>query len=518
MPIKSIKNWKALSVFFLLLFIILVFRLVYSVPIEFNGESITKWGFGRLIWETQEWGIFLNDHHQLRWFVMIPQVLLASLFPEGYSSYYYTPILAFSLFTLGTITLVEFEKSVFVLPALLLVVISIEPLSHAMASQVNSGAFGLFAVIIGIYFVTAYEKGNNYLYLCIGAGFFFCAYGSHVTYLMFSAAPIVYLALNRKNIKAVIVFGITLILLFFVELTVFNLLSHGELAGGRLARIVEVKQWGSSRTIGSVRLKGGDYYELQDFFDRWRQLPKYSLLIGVMFVVSSLRLLSRKYRDRMPGTVWLMFYSAAAYGLAVSFPIIGIKPLELALDLHSRYLAPFFPLASVFVVWTFAELVGYRSNIARSTIPIAAFLFLTTGFLWGSMNYRCLEEILPGYSNTVDTLSEDVFCRSFRYSQEQNIYPAPDSFVFRADRYYKSFSSDYVAGQVSLFGSTRLPVFEWVVKITHPEAKFKETVNGWYSIDGVDKQQCAMELGQFDSPQQNYRPCLGIIMSREIFD
>ena len=64
----------------------------------------------------------------------------------------------------------------------------------------------------------------------------------------------------------------------------------------------------------------------------------------------------------MPPGIWLCFYGASIYGVAISFPVIGLSPIRLALDLHSRYLALFFPLASVFVVWLVYLFASYSGR------------------------------------------------------------------------------------------------------------------------------------------------------------
>ena len=110
------------------------------------------------------------------------------------------------------------------------------------------------------------------------------------------------------------------------------------------------------------------------------------------------------------------------------------------------------------------------------------------------------------------------YCRVFRYSQEQNIYPAPTAFVFRADDYYRNFNEDYLGGKVALFGASRIGVFRAFIGAQYPEAPFIKTKDGWYSVDGKDKDQCVMELGQTEAFRDNYTECTGQLMGREVFD
>ena len=131
--------------FMLIAFVVLVlFRLVYSTPIEFNGESILKWHMGRVLFQTQDWGLLLGSHHELRWSVVFPNILLGMFFPSGYLSYYITPIIFFSAFTVSCTIFLRHERPPVLLCLFFVCVVSFDPMGHVMASQVNSGAFGLF--------------------------------------------------------------------------------------------------------------------------------------------------------------------------------------------------------------------------------------------------------------------------------------------------------------------------------------------------------------------------------------
>ena len=111
-----------------------------------------------------------------------------------------------------------------------------------------------------------------------------------------------------------------------------------------------------------------------------------------------------------------------------------------------------------------------------------------------------------------------IYCKLFRYSQEQNIYPAPMAFIFRADDYYNNFNDDYFQGNVALFAGTRIGAFRDFIGAQHPDVPFIKTGNGWYSVDGEDKDQCVMELGQTKTARENYRECVDKPMGREVFD
>ena len=499
---------------------VVVFRIIYSVPIEFNDESVFKWELARQFLISADLRLSSGDHHNLRWAVILPQTPMAVAFPGKWFSYYITPIAFWSLFAIACLGFFRKEHHSFSLGLLFLVVITVEPLGHAMASQVNSGAFGLLYVVCGIYALLAYDKTARKVYLMLAALGFFFAYGAHLTYAVFFGAPVLFLFFNRRDIKGIVLFLSMLAALLGLEVLILSMMSGGEVQGGRFAEIARMKTWGSvdpitgidNTTMGSTRWKGAEPYAVHHFFDRWRMLPKYSLMAGVMFIVATGALMSPRLRKEMPNGVWLCFYAAGIYGVAVSFPIIGVQPLQLALDLHSRYLAPFFPLAAVFVVWVLGailqNILGKRAGVFLGFGSVLLF----SVFVVGSINYRCTAEISSTGRLGTDFSMENLYCRVFRYTQEQVIYPSPSVFALRADQYYSAFADDYVSGRVALYGHTRIGAFRWFVQAQYPSAEFLETPNGWFSIDGEDKPMCVKELGQFARVEDNYHACGGVKM------
>lgn len=503
------RNWG----FFLLgLAALCLFRVIYSVPIEFNGESIRKWEVARQLATLGNWEVLLSDHHQLRWGVILPQVVFSWLISDHWFGYYLTPMLFWSLVVVGSIRL--FDPGSLILPVGLgyFIAVASEPLGHAMGSQFNSGAFGLLYVLCGIYALLGYVEKGRIGYLLLAALGFFCAYGAHLTFIVFAGAPIVFLLLINKDVRATAVFCIAFAILLGMEAVILYVLSDGGIQGGRMVEVARMKTWGDSM-MGATHFRGQEPFELRHFIDRWRMLPKYSLAIGILFVVCSLSLLSPKTRSNIPDGVLLSFLVAGIYGIAVSFPIIGLNPIRLVLDLHSRYLAPFFPFAIVFIVWAFVFLLKSRMR-SDAHLKGALYGLVLIGFAvfaWGSVSYRCADEVLESNKSNYSPANH-TYCRFFRYSQEQNIYPSPDLFALNADSYYREFGQDYVTGGVALYGFTRIGAFVWFISAIYPDAKFIETKNGWFTVDGKEKPFCVKELGNFTAPSENYVDCIGLTM------
>ena len=101
-------------------------------------------------------------------------------------------------------------------------------MGHVMASQVNSGAYGLFYCVLGFIFLVRYLDKGGVANVVLCSGFLFFAYAAHITYIVFCAAPVLYLGLNKKDKKGLLMFIVTFGLLFLFETLLLSLLSSGD--------------------------------------------------------------------------------------------------------------------------------------------------------------------------------------------------------------------------------------------------------------------------------------------------
>jgi hypothetical protein len=519
------SNRTTVVIFITSLFVVLIFRLIYSTPIEIDGDSIGKWFSAASIARDGKWGIVINNalysewgmilesHHYLRWSIMLPQIIVAKILPSRYESYYVLPILLYVVFTVLCMSVFSTSQKNARLSSLFLlgVMLSIDPISHVMASQLKTVAFGLFYFAIGIVSFLHYVKYGRVWWLLLTAVFFFLAYGAHITYITFSLAPMLVLVLHLRRYQASFIFFAILTMLFLAEFFLTGaILGDAESA----ARIQHIVTGGTYQAVTTPRGSGAEL-EYADLFRRWKLVPKYNFFVLIGYLLGGSLLALKRMRRSMPIAIWLFFYAAGIYGLAVTFPVVDIEPLRLAMALHNRYLAPFFPLALVFIIWV----VWYWSShkkVIRKTLPIGASTILTIVFFGGSYSYSCIDEVSSAKS-LIDM--ERYYCHSFRYSQNGNIFPAPDAFVFSAQRYYEDFNRDYLTGEISLFGGTRTGILATMIRFSEASATFVPTSKGWYSVDGQDKEWCVMELvNTAETLQQNYRYCAGQEMSREVFN
>jgi hypothetical protein len=485
--------------------VLIIFRVLYSTPIEFNTESFFKFAIGQEIAQTNNWGLLLDDHHTLRWSVIIPQVIISTLFPYSYTAYYITPILFFVSFSILCTFLNSSTTPWSSSNIALLAIISCDPMTHVMASQLNSEGFGLLYAGAGFLLAHKYATSGRWLTLAISSLLLFLAYGAKAYFLVFAAGPLLYFLFFQKNYHAVAILLGSFLVCTFIESLALYIVSDGEIVTGRVLRILETHPTQNTSSGFTESLVPGH------FLVRWRLLPKFNVFVLVLFIFSASLFASNKsIRTAAPPAVLICFLAALMYVIAISFPISGIDPLRLVVRLQKRYLAPFFPLALVVIFWLMSHIIQRYSKITQLTlvsVPTAVVVML---FSFGSTSYRCHDEIgsiTHLWSPLKYNIFEEVYCRVFRHSQEQNIYPSPDAFMTQAENYYRAFNQDYLAGVVSLGGDTRVGVFKDLIRAKHPEATFIENESDWYSVNGETTDWCITELGQTDLPQANYRNC-----------
>ena len=299
-----------LSLFFICsLIVLLVFRVIYSTPVEIDGDSVGKWLSASSVARYGQWSVMEWDHHQLRWSIMLPQILVAKIIPWRYESYYILPMLFYSLFTVicMLVLLTKVGRSEWAWTLLLAIAMSIDPISHVMASQLKTVAFGLFYLSIGILIFGYYLNNQRVCLLLLSALFFFLSYGSHITYLVFSVAPLLVLVLHLKAYRSAVIFGCALLVLLLTE-SVLTSLYFGGIEN--LGRIHNIMLGTSHQPVTTARGLAGSKLEYGDLFTRWRLVPKYNFLILVGYLLGISLLLIKRIRQSIPISIWLFFYSA----------------------------------------------------------------------------------------------------------------------------------------------------------------------------------------------------------------
>ena len=83
----------------------------------------------------------------------------------------------------------------------------------------------------------------------------------------------------------------------------------------------------------------------------------------------------------------------------------------------------------------------------------------------------------------------------------------PTAFVLNAQEFYRTFAFDYLNGTIAVPGGELAPLYEILVNVTDHDVSFVETEKGWYSVDGLEKTKCVLNLGATKISRSDYVSC-----------
>lgn len=401
--------------FLLAVGVLFLLRSLWTYPIE-HGDAIEKYFYAAEILRTGDWSILLTNHHTLRWAAMLPQTGLTWLLNNRYEVFYIPPLLMFSayfvLIVFSLRKLLNFSQQL-----LLGTLLFFEHMSFHTSNQYFITGLGVFCAFAGVLALVRTTK-RQYAGVVLAAVLFFVAYGAHVTYLSFAVGGFLWLMFFHKNLTKVIVFTLTILILFLFETLVFNYMSDWQLTFGRIQALATGEHIGRNSTYTPV--------VVSQLFTRWMILPWTQLLLCLGFITAGVWLVRQKRHGRsVPALIECTFLVGLGFAVGVTFAIFSIDPLRPMMPLRPRYLVPFFPFASIMSVYILssvsARLAGQTGGRRGFAVVLAFTMFLL---------------IYSSYKI-------DFFRSKF------------EAFLWQADREYSEYSSRFVHGELILVGKAR---------------------------------------------------------------
>jgi len=223
------NNFDSRTIGFFIVSIVIVFlvRSVWTFPMETGGDAVIKFVKAADIIRTGNWDILLQNHHTMRWSILVPQAFLSWTVGTRYEIYYILPLLSFALYFL--IILYALKEHLNSSQLILLgVLLFVNPMSFRDSSQLMTAGPGIFYAISACFMLSKCPK-RSYFSVIVAAFLFFCAYGSHATYVSFAAGGFLWLAFVQRSWKFSLIFAGTLFGLLIVESLFFNYFSNCEL-------------------------------------------------------------------------------------------------------------------------------------------------------------------------------------------------------------------------------------------------------------------------------------------------
>jgi len=453
---------KTMVVLLVSIIFLFLLRSIWTIPIETGGDAVRKFYAAAELVRTGDWSILLQDHHTLRWAIVLPQTFLTWITGPRYEVYYILPLLSFSL--TFVIAMYAMRKHLDTSQMILLgALLFADPMSFRNASQLMTAGPGI-SYAIAACFVLASGPRVKRTHVILAAGLFFCAYGSHATYVSFAAGGILWLVFARHAWPSALLLAGVLLGLFAAECLYFDWLSGWTLTLGR----VEFLYFGPhleqlvKHTETFTRL-----------FTRWLELPVLDVALSVIFFIAGLVYIALKNKPPIPGFVSCVYLVGLCFALFNSFAVTQLDPLNPVQLLLPRYLAPFLPFAAIISVYFLALITRSHGNYWNAGMLLTAALLLFTVFA------------MPGiYDNP----------------SYPKVHIRPAGFAWKADREYSRFATQIYRGDL-VYRRHKTFVVNMIVGFKYPGTDV--TGDTTRPTNGL---QCVHRLTRIPS-RQNQRPC-----------
>ena len=462
----STKVWQFLA----LVMALFLLRSLVTFPVEHHDATL-KYLAAAEIARSGDWGLLLWDHHTMRWAEMVPQTLITMLAGIRYEAVYIYTLLAFA--TGSALIIMALKDRLNPLHTLLLAgLLFFEPLSLMHTGQLMNPPFGVMFSFAGILILLGPGR-NNLWGVSLAACMFFCAYGSHVTYLSFAAGGFFWLWWRQGRPAAAVLFAATLLALFAVETLAFNSLSDGKLTLGR----IEALSQGKHVSWVHEKFKPVEYHHL---FTRWLRVPRFDQLLALGFITCGAWLLwNRKARERAPDFLLLAMLTGTIFALSITFAIAGFNPLRPAMPLIPMYLQPFFPYAIIGSVWLYASMATRIRPRLRLGLELAGGLAMGLLLLGFVLTRGSMAEILNNRVN---------------------------AFMWQSERELGDFADRFASGELKLVGRNRMSL-SFVVRYRHPMKLNWDKDEEFTSVPSPNSDaQCLTHIRKIPL-ERNYQDC-----------
>lgn len=445
--------------------IMFLLRSIWTIPIEVAGDAVRKFYAAAEIVRTGDWTILLENHHTMRWSVVLPQTFFTWFFGNRYEVYYMLPLLSFALYFV--VILYGLKDHLNTSQKILLgILLFADPMSFRNSSQLMTAGPAIFYAISACYVLSAYAKKSN-IAMVVAAILFFCAYGAQATYVSFAAGGLFWLAFVQRSWVSALVLAGTLAGLLIAESLFFNYLSGWELKFGR----VEALFFGPHLKLEKFTAT------FPQLFTRWLQLPVLDIALSTMFFIAGLVYVSLKKKPVLPGFITCVYLVGLCFALFTSFALVKISPVTPVQLLLPRYLSPFLPFAAIISVYFLMAISKSNRKTWDAAMLISAALLAT-----------------------IVLTNPQVF----DHSKYPKIKIRSEGFIWKSEDEYTAFSKQIHEGNL-LYTGRKPFVVKMITQFKYPVGKQIMTPEASATNQSIQP-KCVRYLKRIPS-KKNYRDC-----------
>ncbi|WP_176724125.1 ArnT family glycosyltransferase [Desulfoplanes formicivorans] len=351
-----------MQIFFVLFVIGIFYRILTADYISYGGDAMYKWfqvkrllyGFDFTGWDKYypTW-----NQHTSRWAINGVTYIFQYVFGTHPVVMYLCVFFMFSISLIFLFLISLRINGVYFATTSCLIYIFF-PVMDAIGSQLLPGIFSITYMLIAIYFMILYVERDKFAFLFIHILFVFLAYSSKITSVFF--IPIFMIFLYKKKKKSLpLMYALSLIVLFFIEVTAFYFVSDGSLVLGKMSCIIQGHGRGGDIDLNHM-------FSFMTFFERWIKLPISWKLLFFISLLSSLYIL-KKFRNS-----WISFIAVLClcFVFFETFAIKSINPIKIAEPIRVRYLSVILPLMILMVNYVLCNIFLLQKSFIRKAVYV----------------------------------------------------------------------------------------------------------------------------------------------------
>lgn len=405
MSVKEVQ-WRqpagALLKFLLLLILFAGMRSVFTTDIEWGGDAIRGWRASAEL--GRDASVVTRNHHTARWSMNLPAAVVQKIFPNRPFAYYLPALFFFSLMVLLLLRLARTVLSPYFL-LLLGIILLADPMLFRSSSQFKPFCFGGVYALLAVMCLLRYLDRSQYRYLAGTAFCCFLAYGAKIPYAFFCPGIMLFLVL-RKDLRGALTLALFFFLFVGIETVIFNYLSSGQLALGRLELVGRGESAATRYFHQSEELRSGDN-DLLLHLIKWVDIPLPDFLVAMAGLGTAFILLCRRNRMKNEPVIFLLALMVLSYCLCEMFFFFQFSPFRTYHFPRAKYVAFLMPFLALLAVWGMQE-GSRRWGLKFAAVFLIAAVCLSAGYFQVSME------------------------RSFHYHYTGTKYPGMDFGIYRA--------------------------------------------------------------------------------------
>lgn len=316
--------------------------LVNLRPIEY-GDPVTHWE--RINGLLAGDALNVRFHHDARFALDVPALLVRLLFGDHPNLYYVTPLAAFAVLVGTTYRLGSrvFDRRVGAVAAILLIVF---PESLRSGTQLLPGGFEATFVMLSAYFALTSKDPRGLKRPVLAAVFLFLGYMAKVQVLLYAPGLVIAIWLISRSRRGVVAFTSLLASLGALEYLVY-IVAPWDMPS-RLATLTDaVRKW-----LPELKTPF-------DLFDRYTTLPAYW---GLAFLVATIGA-SLAWRS-LDSHRRAFLCVPGSFVIVMTFGISSLHPLKPLIHFEARFLTSVIPFLLLFLVF----LVFLAGDVSRRAI------------------------------------------------------------------------------------------------------------------------------------------------------